>query len=269
MTTQPRRLILRPGLRVVPAGTDQLRVGMHGPHRTRLPADAVTADVLDRLRHRRGFAAEESAEVEEVLDRLAFHGCLAEHQVTAPRRPPTTVAVLADPNPHTEAVSPVVTAALGAAGLTATSALETAPVALVWRHGEVVREQLDPLVRRDQPHLLVRLVDGGVLLGPFVQPGRTACVRCIDAHRAERDPHHVAVVTRYALAAGAIRDDGVADPDQPLLTAYAAAWAARALGTHLAGGRPAGWSATRFVEPTGPDEPERRWPIHAACGCTW
>lgn len=256
-------------MRVVPAGTDQFRVGMHGTRRTRLTADAATADVLDRLRHRRGFTDVESAEVEAVLERLAFHDCLVEERPESARRRALTVAMVADPNPHAQAVAPAVEGALRAAGLSPVSSLSSARVALVWRYGEVVREQLDPLVRRDLPHLVVRLVDGGALLGPFVEPGATACVRCIDAHNSAHDPHHVAVVTRYARAAGAIREDGVADPDQPLLTAYAAAWAARALATHLTGLRPPGWSATRFVELTGPDEPERRWPIHAACGCTW
>lgn len=261
--------MLRPGVRVVPAGPHQFRVGMHGPRRTRLTADPVTVDVLERLRHRRGFALEESPEVEAVLERLAFHDCLVEERPALPPKRALTVAVVTDPHPHAQPVAASVEVALRAAGLIPIPSLTAASVALVWRHGEVVREQLDPLVRRDLPHLVVRLVDGGALLGPFVEPGATACVRCIDAHTSEHDPHHVAVVTRYAHAAGAIRDDGVADPDQPLLTAYAAAWAARALATHLAGLRPPGWSATRFVELTGPDEPERRWPIHAACGCTW
>ncbi|MFT4294802.1 MAG: hypothetical protein QM582_05250, partial [Micropruina sp.] len=40
----------------------------------------------------------------------------------------------------------------------------------------------------DRPHLVVCGSDLGVAVGPFVLPGRTACLRCEDLHRAGRDP---------------------------------------------------------------------------------
>ena len=40
---------------------------------------------------------------------------------------------------------------------------------------------------RQVPHLVVRVVDGVGLIGPLVLPGRSACLRCIDLHCAERD----------------------------------------------------------------------------------
>ena len=40
----------------------------------------------------------------------------------------------------------------------------------------------------DRPHLVVRGSDLGVSVGPLVVPGRTACLRCEDLHRTDRDP---------------------------------------------------------------------------------
>ncbi len=38
------------------------------------------------------------------------------------------------------------------------------------------------------PHLMVRLTEGDAVVGPFVVPGRTACLRCLDAHHADGRP---------------------------------------------------------------------------------
>jgi bacteriocin biosynthesis cyclodehydratase domain-containing protein len=44
------------------------------------------------------------------------------------------------------------------------------------------------LAGRGVPQLVVRLSDGVGLVGPLVLPGRSACLRCQDLHRAARDP---------------------------------------------------------------------------------
>jgi bacteriocin biosynthesis cyclodehydratase domain-containing protein len=44
------------------------------------------------------------------------------------------------------------------------------------------------LAGRGVPQLVVRLSDGVGLVGPLVLPGRSACLRCLDLHRAARDP---------------------------------------------------------------------------------
>lgn len=51
----------------------------------------------------------------------------------------------------------------------------------------------DPLVVRDLmrhrvPHLAVRTRDGRGIVGPFVVPGRTSCLRCADLTRTDLDP---------------------------------------------------------------------------------
>ncbi|MFC7623662.1 hypothetical protein [Microlunatus sp. GCM10028923] len=44
------------------------------------------------------------------------------------------------------------------------------------------------LVRTDQPHLIVRTAGELSVVGPFVLPGRSACLRCLDLTRAGADP---------------------------------------------------------------------------------
>ncbi|MBJ7289952.1 hypothetical protein [Williamsia sp.] len=44
------------------------------------------------------------------------------------------------------------------------------------------------LMMRRIPHLPVRLRDGTGLVGPLVLPGLSSCLRCVDHHRADRDP---------------------------------------------------------------------------------
>jgi bacteriocin biosynthesis cyclodehydratase domain-containing protein len=118
------------------------------------------------------------------------------------------------------------------------------------------------------PHLVVRLVDGGALLGPFVVPGETACLRCIDAHESVRDPDHVAVTTRYAQASGSPRGDGVPDLD-PALASIALAWAVRDVTAHLDGHEPSTWSRTLHLRPDPTRREEQAWPRHPHCGCSW
>ncbi len=44
------------------------------------------------------------------------------------------------------------------------------------------------LVRLRTPHLQVRLRDGKGIVGPFVVPGRTSCLRCADLTRCDFEP---------------------------------------------------------------------------------
>jgi bacteriocin biosynthesis cyclodehydratase domain-containing protein len=51
---------------------------------------------------------------------------------------------------------------------------------------------------RGVPQLVVRMADELGLVGPLVLPGRTACLRCLDLHRAAADPHWPTVAARLA-----------------------------------------------------------------------
>ena len=85
---------------------------------------------------------------------------------------------------------------------------------------------------------------GSRRIGPFVEPGRTACLRCVDAHEAEVDPRLPFLVEQAAMAT----DGG--EPVDPVLDRLALAWAVRDLCRYLEGDEPSTWSATVDLGPT-------------------
>lgn len=135
--------------------------------------------------------------------------------------------------------------------------------------GEPHREQVDPLVRDGTPHLLVRMTEGRAVIGPFVVPGTTACLRCLDAHCTDADQAWPLLVRQYAEAVLRPRPDGAAEPVDPSLAALALAWAVRDLTAYADGRCPSTWSATVTLPPF-PDRLETRaWLRHPGCGCSW
>lgn len=252
---------LAPGLRVVRRGLDRLQVGLHPGRRAVLPRDEVSERALDQLLNR--LPPDEDPAVRSTLARLERHGCLAPAGPVG--APPTSVAVLA--RPEVPGVS-LAGDLLEASAVSQTSSWHAADVVIVLCAGEIDRDQLDPLVRRGSTHLLVRLVDGGALLGPFVVPGRTPCLRCIDAQESVRDPDHVAVTTRYVHATARPRADGLPDHD-PVLAALAVSWAVRDTVAHLQGREPSTWSRTVFLGPAPTDRHESAWRRSPRCGCVW
>jgi hypothetical protein len=129
--------------------------------------------------------------------------------------------------------------------------------------GEPERSRLDAAVRAGRPHLVVAAVQGRVRIGPFVVPGVTACLRCLDAHLTEADPRRALVVEQQGEGP---------EPVDPVLATLAVACAVRELITWAEGGRPSTWSATRLAG-AGADEPlvgdVERWVPHPHCGCSW
>ncbi|WP_344009426.1 hypothetical protein, partial [Nocardioides lentus] len=140
-------------------------------------------------------------------------------------------------------------------GRTATTAV------LLLSAGEPRRADLDPLMQDGRPHLVVATVQGRVRVGPFVVPGVTACLRCVDAHASEQDPRRPLVLEQQAAA-------GSPDPVDPVLGALASATAVRDLVAWAQGGRPASWSATAWLGDGGATA-ERAWSPHPCCGCGW
>lgn len=135
--------------------------------------------------------------------------------------------------------------------------------------GEPKRDELDPWVAAGTPHLLVRPVEGRMVVGPFVAPGLTACVRCTDALRAENDPSWPLLVEQYAACASRDRRDGSTEPVDPILTELACAWALGDVTEYLRGGTPTTWSRTLRLGPTVADLEAVDWLRHPACGCSW
>jgi hypothetical protein len=245
--TPPVTLVLRPGLHVVRRDDDHLQVGVDPPWRVVVPDRPDVRRMLGDLVAGRP-AAPESPACHRALHALGRAGMLAEPARTGPR----AVAVQAAGEAGDEAVR-----VLRAVGCEVTG---SADLALVLATGEVARPDADAHVRDGRAHLLVAGGAQGWTLGPFVEPGASACLRCVDAHRGEHDPRRALVVEQLAGRRAA--------PDDPALASLAIAWAVRDLVTHLDGGQPSTWSAT--VELGADLRPHRRtWTRHPHCGCSW
>ena len=141
---------------------------------------------------------------------------------------------------------------------------DRADVTLLLAYGAVARHLTDPLVRDGLPHLVAVVGPWGWDVGPFVVPGETACLRCVDAVHAETDPRHPLVLDQLARAATPVVSD-------PAVQALALGWVARDLRAYAQGYRPTTWSTTVRIAQTPDEEPlgERRWLRHPCCGCAW
>ncbi|NLE71242.1 MAG: TOMM precursor leader peptide-binding protein [Actinomycetales bacterium] len=116
-----------------------------------------------------------------------------------------------------------------------------------------------PLVTDGTPHLSVVVREASVLVGPLVRPGRTPCLRCLDALRADVDPAWPTVAAQLAVRPP--------EPEETLLAAVGASLAAAQALAFLDGRRAATEGAT--LEVALPDAVPRlaRFDVHPACGC--
>jgi hypothetical protein len=251
---------LRPGLHAVRRDDDHLQVGVDPPWRLVVPDEPDVRRLLADLTGGRP-ARPETPAGHRVLHSLLTADMLVDPDLAATaarRRAAATVSVQATGQ-----------AALDASRLLRAAGCSIAPpdnpssvgtIALVVGAGEPRRDVVDTHLRDGRTHLPVATTPGGFTLGPFVVPGATACLRCVDAHLGTHDPRRAVVVEQLAgLEAG---------PADPALAAVATAWAVRDVLAYVDGDRPSTWSAT--VE-LGPDlEPRRRpWSRHPHCGCSW
>jgi bacteriocin biosynthesis cyclodehydratase domain-containing protein len=256
------RFRLAPGLRVVRRGLSHLQIGLYDVRRALLPRTPEVESTLAALVERR--PVEPGTDSLEALATLHERGCLVafdDHSRARGRLHGSRVSVLGDLAGARDL--------LIRAGVRVVAAGTRADVALVGGPGEVDRDRLDPLIRTSTTHLVVRLVDGAAILGPFVVPGVTACLRCIDAQLSVADPDHVPVTSRYVRATARPRDDGMPEVTDPLLATLAVAWAVRDAVAHLDGRRPATWSRTVFLDPEPTHRREQDWSRHPECGCSW
>ena len=132
-------------------------------------------------------------------------------------------------------------------------------------HGAVDPLRSDGLLREDVPHLAVLVRERDVVVGPLVLPGSSACLRCLDLHRRDRDAEWPALVPQ--LAAGS---DGTCGAEESALSSLGAALAVAQALAHLdARCRPASVDATLEVALPDGLVDVRPWSAHAACGCHW
>ena len=119
------------------------------------------------------------------------------------------------------------------------------------------------LLRDGVPHLLAEVRDTVGVVGPLVLPGSSACLRCLDLLRAERDPAWPALAVQLCSPTRALPAC-----DSALAAAVAAQAALQVLAL-LDGGAPA--SVDGSLELALPDWRWRRrsWVPHGSCSCRW
>ena len=117
---------------------------------------------------------------------------------------------------------------------------------------------LDPALhglwlRRDVAHLPVILGDASVAIGPLVEPGRSACLYCLQRHATDADPAWPAIASQLW---------GRPSPaETELVASEVAAIVARAV---LAGDAP---SSQIVLEVETGERSRRTFAVHPDCGC--
>jgi bacteriocin biosynthesis cyclodehydratase domain-containing protein len=124
---------------------------------------------------------------------------------------------------------------------------------------------INELVRSGVPHLRVTVREATAVVGPFVLPGSTSCLRCLELHRSDRDAAWPVIAAQLAAASSRT---GIEACDIALAT-LAASIAALQVLAFVDGGDPATRNGT--LEIALPDWRVRRrsWRAHPLCGCCW
>jgi hypothetical protein len=137
----------------------------------------------------------------------------------------------------------------------------------------VTRPDVEVLTSRPGPGVLSRLVGQGIphlavsgseaigIVGPLVLPGRSACLRCLDLTRSDRDPAWPRILAQLAR-----REASPAACDVTLAAAVAAQAATQVLGFVDVHDAAAIGCTLELVLP-GWQWRRRTWPPHPRCSC--
>ncbi len=139
-------------------------------------------------------------------------------------------------------------------------------VAVVVGAGALTPTRVEEAASGAPAYLPVLWREGAAVVGPLVRPGGSACLRCLDLHRAARDPAWPQVAAQVSARVAGSRSR----PEELSLAAQTAAVAVVQVLAQLDGApAPAALSAT--LECSLPDGllVRRAWDPHPACGCTW
>ena len=251
--------LLRPGVGLARREAGRLQLGVDPPLAVVLPDSPAVRLLLLELAHGGPLTTLDPVTA-PVLDALVASGLVVAEDRDAVRRDRRAGCAVHVDAP--DGVVPELVRLLGAAGLEVTRHEASAGAGVVWTQGEPSRERLDHWMRAGTPHLVVREHTDGIVLGPYVVPGRTACLRCVDARLGEQDPRRSLVVEQLATTAP-LRPPA---PD-PVQRALAVGWAVHDLATAADGGVPATWSATVALMSLPPVATAYRRHVH--CGCSW
>jgi len=250
---------LRPGVGLARRDADHLQLGVDPPRVAVLPDTRSVRLLLVELAHGSPLSPLDRTTSAALADLVRAGVVVAVDDEARRPRLRARCRVHLDVPP---ALFPAALRAVGEAGLRLARDPDRATVALVWADGEVARDRLDDLVRSGTPHLVVRETLDGPVLGPYVVPGATACLRCVDAHAGERDPRRALVVEQLA-SSPPLRPPA----PEPALRALTLGWAVHDLTTAAEGGVPATWSGTASLAALPPLVTAYRRHVH--CGCAW
>lgn len=254
----PRRTTvrLRRGVTVGARDAGLLVVGADPAHHVVLPDTTVVHQVLVQLRQGlpRGALTGTGEAVADALERAGLLVDVEEQALLAAARASTRVGVVAPAAWRGRA-----TALLELAGMAIASRRDGSDIDLTWviTVGAPSWATHDDLVARDEPALFTSVLPSRVRVGPFVVPGVTACLRCLDAQAPGLRP------ASDAEAPLALPEDL-----PPLLLERALTWAVDDLCAWAEGRQPSTWSATSWMSGLHDVEPQR-WQQHPHCGCCW
>lgn len=286
----PARPLLRPGVRVCRRSTTELQVGLDPAFAVAVPdtpeARATLADLA-----RGALPADAHPGALRLVARLRERGLLADGDALlagvgaagSRERAASLAATIAE---HGCDSAPVLEQRRATGVLVDDLGLPTAAQRLrelldhagVGRGDDLVvlvcgeepdRDLVDHWMREDVSHVLLTASEGILRLGPFVDPGRTACLRCLDATATEHDPRRGLVVQQYADAhAGAAAPLDLPSPLPADLLDVAVGHLARDVTRWVDGLAPRTWSATVRLDHA-LDLAPRPLRRHPGCGCAW
>lgn len=127
--------------------------------------------------------------------------------------------------------------------------------------GPIEDERREALHARGCAHLPLRLGSGFGVVGPLVIPGLTACLRCTDLHRLDRDP----AWTSLAVQLGVSRRSAAAC--EVALATTTTGLAALQVLSFLDGEDPATIDGTLELHLPSWQVRRRSWPAHPDCAC--
>jgi hypothetical protein len=152
---------------------------------------------------------------------------------------------------------------IGAADVAMSDTARQATTVVVASDSEPDRARADTMMQSGLPHVWAYVRELVGVVGPFVLPGQTACLRCVDAARSDLDPAWPTL-----LESSAAKPLHVA-PCDPLLATLVAAWAAQEVAVWASGIRPQTYGQVIEV-PHGCGPVELAvFEVHPYCGCGW
>jgi hypothetical protein len=151
----------------------------------------------------------------------------------------------------------------GSAGLRVCRDPSEATVGVLAGDREPARDLSDAVMHSGTPHLWAYVRDLVGVVGPFVVPGTTPCLRCVDAAHTELDPAWPTL-----LQSAETKPLRVAPCDAVLAT-LVGAWAVQEIALWASDVRPPTYGCVIEVpQGWGPAEAAKYEP-HPACGCGW